>query len=70
MLRFWADFGFTTLLAFVAFIIIEAPFGNLEKLLLPTKKADPPTKAPLKNELEHGKKIQSPVPAPEKETRL
>ncbi|XP_016995340.2 nose resistant to fluoxetine protein 6 [Drosophila takahashii] len=38
MLRFWGDFGFTMLLAFVAYILIEAPFGNLESLLLPTKK--------------------------------
>ncbi|KAH8274711.1 hypothetical protein KR026_001879, partial [Drosophila bipectinata] len=38
MLRFWGDFGFTILLAFAVFIIIEAPFGNLEKIFLPTQK--------------------------------
>ncbi|XP_016936646.3 nose resistant to fluoxetine protein 6 [Drosophila suzukii] len=42
MLRFWGDFGFTMLLAFVAYILIEAPFGNLESLLLPVKKPSPP----------------------------
>ncbi|BFF99901.1 nose resistant to fluoxetine protein 6 [Drosophila madeirensis] len=36
MLRFWGDFGFTLLLAFFVYILIEAPFGNLESLLLPT----------------------------------
>ncbi|XP_016949370.1 nose resistant to fluoxetine protein 6 [Drosophila biarmipes] len=42
MLRFWGDFGFTMLLAFFAYILIEAPFGNVESLLLPVKKASPP----------------------------
>ncbi|EDV44675.1 uncharacterized protein Dana_GF20203 [Drosophila ananassae] len=71
MLRFWADFGFTILLAFVAFIIIEAPFGNLERLLLPTKKTNPPTKAAhLKGESERGKEIETSGPAPVKDTRL
>ncbi|XP_034654274.1 LOW QUALITY PROTEIN: uncharacterized protein LOC117892263 [Drosophila subobscura] len=36
MLRFWGDFGFTLLLAFFVYILIEAPFGNLESLLLST----------------------------------
>ncbi|XP_017055197.1 nose resistant to fluoxetine protein 6 [Drosophila ficusphila] len=42
MLRFWGDFGFTLLLAFVAYILMEAPLGNLESLLLPAKKPSPP----------------------------
>lgn len=69
MVRFWADFGFTILLAFVAFIIIEAPFGNLERLLLPSKKTNPSPKAAyLKGESEYGKEIESPEPG--KDTRL
>ncbi|EDV46714.1 nose resistant to fluoxetine protein 6 [Drosophila erecta] len=45
MLRFWGDFGFTMLLAFAVYILIEAPFGNLESLLLPTKMPSPPLPA-------------------------
>ncbi|XP_017103734.2 nose resistant to fluoxetine protein 6-like [Drosophila bipectinata] len=71
MLRFWGDFGFTILLAFAVFIIIEAPFGNLEKIFLPTQKTHPPTKAAqLKGELENKKEIERPGPAPEKNIRL
>ncbi|KAH8295945.1 hypothetical protein KR018_006477 [Drosophila ironensis] len=49
MLRFWSDFGFTVLLAILAYILVEAPFGNLESLLLPTnkpKRKDAPSPAP------------------------
>lgn len=45
MLRFWCDFGFTVLLAFAVYILIEAPFGNLEGLLLPDKRPCPPRPA-------------------------
>ncbi|XP_017066863.1 nose resistant to fluoxetine protein 6 [Drosophila eugracilis] len=48
MLRFWGDFGFTMILAFVAYIAIEAPFGNLENLLLPAKKPSLPPVVPSK----------------------
>ncbi|EDW37664.1 GL27108 [Drosophila persimilis] len=41
MLRFWGDFGFTVLLAFFAYILIEAPFGGLEAILLPIRSASP-----------------------------
>lgn len=37
MLRFWHDFGFTILLAYFMFLLVEAPFGGLEMLLLPTR---------------------------------
>ncbi|KAH8238144.1 hypothetical protein KR032_000126 [Drosophila birchii] len=51
MLRFWGDFGFVMLLAFAAYILIEAPFGNLEGLLLPIKSpaAPPKVKQPAEN---------------------
>ncbi|XP_016976447.1 nose resistant to fluoxetine protein 6 [Drosophila rhopaloa] len=42
MLRFWGDFGFTMLLAFAIYILIEAPFGSLESLWLPAKKPNLP----------------------------
>ncbi|XP_032296332.1 nose resistant to fluoxetine protein 6 [Drosophila virilis] len=37
MLRFWHDFGFTILLAYFMFLLVEAPFGGLEMLLFPTR---------------------------------
>ncbi|KAH8238143.1 hypothetical protein KR032_000127, partial [Drosophila birchii] len=41
MLRFWSDFGFTMLLAYIMHILVEAPFAHLVGLLLPTKKPNP-----------------------------
>ncbi|XP_046865193.1 nose resistant to fluoxetine protein 6 [Drosophila willistoni] len=38
MLRFWGDFGFSILLSYLIYILVEVPFGNLETLLLPTRK--------------------------------
>ncbi|EDW83653.2 uncharacterized protein Dwil_GK13563 [Drosophila willistoni] len=38
MCRFWADFGFTMLMAYVVYVLVEAPFGVLESLLLPTRR--------------------------------
>ncbi|XP_068154784.1 nose resistant to fluoxetine protein 6-like [Drosophila tropicalis] len=35
MLRFWGDFGFTILFAYLMCILIEMPFANLMELLLP-----------------------------------
>ncbi|KAH8421520.1 hypothetical protein KR009_010927, partial [Drosophila setifemur] len=69
MLRFWSDFGFTLLLAFLAYILIEAPFGNLESLLLPTNKAKAPTAPQLKVEPSPGQDL-SEVPPLEKKTPL
>ncbi|XP_030568502.1 nose resistant to fluoxetine protein 6-like [Drosophila novamexicana] len=47
MLRFWHDFGFTILLAYFMFLLVEAPFGGLEMLLLPTRapRSQPPPAA-------------------------
>ncbi|EDW56172.1 GM22968 [Drosophila sechellia] len=71
MLRFWGDFGFTMLLAFAVYILIEAPFGNLEGLLLPAKRPCPPrpaveesTEAPVGCSLSAPTlEIKSPLPA-------
>ncbi|XP_017074563.2 nose resistant to fluoxetine protein 6-like [Drosophila eugracilis] len=41
MLRFWQDFGFSVLLAFVMYILIEAPCGGIETLLLPNRRPTP-----------------------------
>ncbi|SPP73715.1 nose resistant to fluoxetine protein 6 [Drosophila guanche] len=38
MLGFWATFGFTMLMSYTFFIVIEAPLAGLESLLLPTRK--------------------------------
>ncbi|XP_002137010.2 nose resistant to fluoxetine protein 6-like isoform X2 [Drosophila pseudoobscura] len=44
MLKFWSDFGFTVLMAYVFYLIIEAPFGGFDNLLRPKvkSKAEPP----------------------------
>ncbi|KAH8343235.1 hypothetical protein KR059_007266 [Drosophila kikkawai] len=62
MLRFWGDFAFTVLLAFAAYILIEAPFGNLEGLLLPAKK--PAVQAKVKVQPVGGTDAVSTVAAP------
>ncbi|XP_026849662.1 nose resistant to fluoxetine protein 6 [Drosophila persimilis] len=41
MLRFWSDFAFTVLLAFLMHILIEAPLGSLQSHLLQTRKPSP-----------------------------
>ncbi|XP_064538746.1 nose resistant to fluoxetine protein 6-like [Drosophila montana] len=41
MLKFWADFGFTVLTAYFMYIIIEAPLGGLESLMLPVRRPSP-----------------------------
>uniref|UniRef100_A0A6P4F8L6 Nose resistant to fluoxetine protein 6 n=1 Tax=Drosophila rhopaloa TaxID=1041015 RepID=A0A6P4F8L6_DRORH len=47
MLRFWQDFGFSVLLAYVMYILIEAPCGGLESLILPNRRpAAQPTLQP------------------------
>ncbi|XP_034127394.1 nose resistant to fluoxetine protein 6-like isoform X3 [Drosophila guanche] len=39
MLKFWSDFGFTLLMSYVLYIIIEAPLGGLDGLLRPKRKS-------------------------------
>ncbi|KAH8312733.1 hypothetical protein KR044_012560, partial [Drosophila immigrans] len=41
MLSFWGTFGFTVLMAYVMYIILEAPFGVLVNSLIPKSKAKP-----------------------------
>ncbi|XP_060663466.1 nose resistant to fluoxetine protein 6-like [Drosophila nasuta] len=47
MLRFWSDFGFSVLLAYGMYILVEAPTGGLQTWLLPSgkSKAKPKTLA-------------------------
>ncbi|XP_017145312.1 nose resistant to fluoxetine protein 6 [Drosophila miranda] len=47
MLRFWQDFGFSVLMAYIMYILIEAPCGGLESLILPNRRAPPTPKLPL-----------------------
>ncbi|KAH8280696.1 hypothetical protein KR054_000040, partial [Drosophila jambulina] len=63
MLRFWGDFGFVVLLAFAAYILIEAPFGNLELLLLPVKKPAVPAKVKVQ-QVESTGNVSTTVPVP------
>jgi len=37
MLRFWSTFGFTVLLAYFMYILVEAPVGGLDLFLRPQK---------------------------------
>ncbi|KAI8045287.1 nose resistant to fluoxetine protein 6 [Drosophila gunungcola] len=53
MLRFWHDFGFSVLLAYVMHILIEAPCGGLESLILPNRRPAPqPELQPAESSLE------------------
>ncbi|XP_017110942.1 nose resistant to fluoxetine protein 6 [Drosophila elegans] len=65
MLRFWGDFGFTLLLAFVVYILVEAPLGNLESLWLPTKKPHLPAAEQLKS-----KSVERTPPVPPLKNKL
>lgn len=38
MLKFWSDFGFTVMLSYVFYLIIEAPLGGFDSLFRPRKK--------------------------------
>ncbi|KMZ02220.1 nose resistant to fluoxetine protein 6 [Drosophila simulans] len=59
MLRFWQDFGFSVLLAYVMYILIEAPCGGLETLILPNRR---PASQPKVQAAEASKEeIPSPV---------
>ncbi|KAH8278554.1 hypothetical protein KR018_005171, partial [Drosophila ironensis] len=44
MLRFWQDFGFSVLMAYLMYILIEAPCGGLESLILPNRRPAPKPK--------------------------
>ncbi|KAH8349031.1 hypothetical protein KR067_001463 [Drosophila pandora] len=44
MLRFWQDFGFSVILAYFMYILIEAPCGGLQSMLLPYRRPAPQPK--------------------------
>ncbi|KAH8360223.1 hypothetical protein KR093_011438 [Drosophila rubida] len=44
MLIFWGGFGFIILLSYVIYIIMEAPFGVLESMLMPNRRLPPKPK--------------------------
>ncbi|EDV92767.1 O-acyltransferase like protein [Drosophila grimshawi] len=41
MIKFWSTFGFSVLLAFVMHLIVEAPFGVLSTMLMPSRRPTP-----------------------------
>nr|XP_044251481.1 nose resistant to fluoxetine protein 6-like [Drosophila takahashii] len=45
MLRFWTTFGFTVLLAFFMYLIVEAPIGGLDLFIRPQIKASASSKS-------------------------
>lgn len=47
MLRFWSDFGFTILMAYCMYILLEAPTGGIQMLLLPSGRPKPQAAAPI-----------------------
>ncbi|XP_062124809.1 nose resistant to fluoxetine protein 6-like [Drosophila sulfurigaster albostrigata] len=49
MLIFWGGFGFTILLSYAIYILLEAPFGVLESMLMPNRRA--PSKAKVAEDL-------------------
>ncbi|KAH8318663.1 hypothetical protein KR074_000740, partial [Drosophila pseudoananassae] len=46
MLRFWQDFGFSVIFAYILYILIEAPCGGLESILFPNRRPAPQSKVP------------------------
>ncbi|XP_070072688.1 nose resistant to fluoxetine protein 6 [Drosophila takahashii] len=50
MLRFWQDFGFSVLLAYLMYLLIEAPCGGLEAMLLPNRRSASKPTEPLPEE--------------------
>ncbi|EDW67402.2 uncharacterized protein Dvir_GJ24123 [Drosophila virilis] len=49
MLLFWGTFAFTVLMAYVMYIIVEAPFGVLETMLMPNRRAAPKATNPVES---------------------
>jgi len=52
MLLFWQGFGFTLLLSYVMYIIIEAPFGVLEGMLMPQHRPKPKSDVGNENQVD------------------
>ncbi|XP_032291038.1 nose resistant to fluoxetine protein 6 [Drosophila virilis] len=49
MLIFWGAFGFTVILSYVMYIIVEAPFGVLETMLMPNRRTPPKANTPVES---------------------
>ncbi|XP_064552868.1 O-acyltransferase like protein-like [Drosophila montana] len=49
MLSFWGTFAFTLLLAYVMYIIVEGPFGVMETMLMPNRRAAPKANTPVES---------------------
>ncbi|KAH8272279.1 hypothetical protein KR044_006677 [Drosophila immigrans] len=63
MLRFWPDFGFTVLLAYMMYILVEAPTGGIQMLLLPSGRPKaPPAEAavPIEPRIREGDEEAAP----------
>ncbi|XP_051859907.1 nose resistant to fluoxetine protein 6-like [Drosophila albomicans] len=60
MLSFWSAFGFILLLSYVMYIILEAPFGALEGMLMPQRKPKQNTKQQNENHTEEIHVIEVP----------
>lgn len=41
MLRFWGDFGFTVLLSYVVYLLVEAPCSGLQSWWLSPRRPKP-----------------------------
>ncbi|EDW67403.1 uncharacterized protein Dvir_GJ24124 [Drosophila virilis] len=52
MLIFWGGFGFILLLSYVMYIIMEAPFGVLEGMLMPKRRLNPKPAASTEPQME------------------
>ncbi|EDX08544.1 GD24954 [Drosophila simulans] len=50
MLKFWSDIGFTFLLSYLLYLIIEAPFNGLDIFIRPQRKAPPTMKTQTNSE--------------------
>lgn len=50
MLKFWSDIGFTFLLSYLLYLIIEAPFNGLDIFIRPRRKAPPTMKTQTNSE--------------------
>ncbi|KAH8281083.1 hypothetical protein KR054_010179 [Drosophila jambulina] len=73
MLRFWQDFGFSVIFAYILHILIEAPCGGLESLILPNRrpapqpKLQPPAEVPpetSQSPIDLEKQVPEPVAPP------
>jgi len=52
MLSFWATFGFTLLMSYVLYAIIEAPLEGLERMIFPNRRSSPAPKKESRTEIE------------------